>query len=207
MATVYVWNKYSRTANYTVSSSSVSSISVSSSEKLIFTSRNPSYFGENGQGVIKASDIMDTVAGSSSGEISTDTYMMKVSSSATAPYKSSTWYEVYSGKYDTWYLLSGTLTTRDEDGTKHSFYRHGYTTTYSKGATSYGTVESENRSAYPDNSYSGSYWYVYSHSYESGPEAYVNNGSIKQVKVYAGYGGSVKECDVYICKNGVITKV
>ena len=40
-----------------------------------------------------------------------------------------------------------------------------------------------------------------------GPEAYTNNGSIKKVKVYAGYGGTVRECDMYICKNGVITKV
>lgn len=77
---------------------------------------------------------------------------------------------------------------------------------YTKGSLS-GTVESENRSAYPDNAVSGNYWYVYSHSYQSGPEAYINNGSIKQVQVYAGYGGAVRECDVYICKNGVITKV
>ena len=31
---------------------------------------------------------------------------------------------------------------------------------YSKGTTSYGKVSSTNSSAYPDNSYSGSYWYV-----------------------------------------------
>ena len=37
-------------------------------------------------------------------------------------------------------------------------------TTYSKGSTSYGEVSSTNRSAYPDNNYSGSYWYVYSTS-------------------------------------------
>ena len=36
--------------------------------------------------------------------------------------------------------------------------------TYSKGTTSYGQVTSTNRSAYPDNNYSGDYWYVYAGS-------------------------------------------
>lgn len=34
-------------------------------------------------------------------------------------------------------------------------------TTYEKGNTNYGLVYSTNRNAYPDNSYSGSYWYVF----------------------------------------------
>ena len=38
----------------------------------------------------------------------------------------------------------------------------GYTpASYSKGSTNYGTVTSTNRYAYPDNNYSGSYWYVF----------------------------------------------
>lgn len=36
--------------------------------------------------------------------------------------------------------------------------------TYSKGSTSYGAVTSSSRSAYPDNNYSGDYWYVYAGS-------------------------------------------
>lgn len=34
------------------------------------------------------------------------------------------------------------------------------TTTYSKGTTSYGTVESQDVDAYPDNGYQDGYWYV-----------------------------------------------
>lgn len=81
------------------------------------------------------------------------------------------------------------------------------TVTTKKGSTSYGTVESEDRNAYPDNSYSGDYWYTYSHSYESGPNLYANNGSIKKVKIYAGKNNTAKLCDIYTCKNGIITKV
>lgn len=80
-------------------------------------------------------------------------------------------------------------------------------TEYSKGTTNYGTVESESRSAYPTNDKSGSYWYVYSHSYKTGPEAYANNGSIKQIQGYVEYNGTVRTCDIYICKDGVIRKI
>ena len=41
-----------------------------------------------------------------------------------------------------------------------------------KGSTSYGTVTSTSRSAYPDNNYSGSYWYVYAGSTSTGPTVY-----------------------------------
>lgn len=40
-------------------------------------------------------------------------------------------------------------------------------TTHKKGSTSYGLVNSTNRNAYPDNSYQGGYWYVYSKSEQS----------------------------------------
>lgn len=81
------------------------------------------------------------------------------------------------------------------------------TNTTKKGSTSYGAVESEDRNAYPDNSYSGDYWYEYSHSYESGPNLYANNSSIKKVKIYTSNDNSVKLCDIYTCKNGNIIKI
>lgn len=43
------------------------------------------------------------------------------------------------------------------DGRKYSSYT---TTAYSKGSTSYGNATSSSSSAYPNNNYSGSYWYV-----------------------------------------------
>ena len=45
---------------------------------------------------------------------------------------------------------------------RNAYMITGYTpASYSKGSTNYGTVTSTNRYAYPDNNYSGSYWYVF----------------------------------------------
>lgn len=170
MANRYVWQKYNRTSSYTEKTSTVSSATFSSSKKLIFTNRNPTYYAENdGYGVIIAADVYDTISYGDSYNISTDTYMMIVAASASAPYKSTTWYEVYSGRYDQWYIPPDELTkiqTRgDEDtdyaGEVHSFYKHTYQTTYSQGSTSYGYVSGASDSVYPSDNYSGSYWYVY----------------------------------------------
>ena len=55
-----------------------------------------------------------------------------------------------------------------------------------KGSTSYGTVTSTSRSAYPDNNYSGSYWYVYAGSTSTGPTVYKWNRYTKNTTTSGG---------------------
>ena len=70
------------------------------------------------------------------------------------------------GKYirisatEVWYIndYTGTKTT-------YTLYKRGTAITVKEqGTTSYGEVSSTTRNAYPDNNYSGSYWYVYDRS-------------------------------------------
>ena len=218
MATVYVWNKYSFVnqavygSTLTTGTSIVCKMLDNGHNAFIFdTSTRYLYISTsvsvaNGRFNLDSPIAIDGTANGkkvySLGSTVDAVYMMINTTSNASVYKLN--YDQNSGSFTIYW------------GSKYTTYPHyiydilnynmGSISTV-KGSTSYGTVESENRSAYNDNGITGNYWYVYSHSYESGPEAYVNNGSIKQIQVYAGYGGAVRECDVYICKNGVITKV
>ena len=61
-----------------------------------------------------------------------------------------------------YYALKSRLTRPYPDDDKISVYKYTASPsyTYSKGTESYGYVTSTSSTAYPDNNYSGSYWYV-----------------------------------------------
>lgn len=227
MATVHVWNKYNikyGTSGFTKQGGS-RTIEYSATSLATFYAKTL-FIGKdymfNANNTITLVNAIEIAKGSRTyGNCGTYPYATKNSATAkqiialtdmgVGEYYGASDYEWrWSDNSDCWAACDKYVWDEDEsayDAYDMRIYNVGTTSPYSAGTTSYGTVESENRSAYPDNSYSGSYWYVYSHSYESGPEAYVNNGSIKQIQAYTGYNGTVRKCDIYICKDGVISKV
>ena len=181
MATIYVWYKYNVNTTRTYS------------EQIL-----------SGSGTVEASASVRTLKSFSK----TSGWTFNTTAVSTKKVTAGTWFECS-------YPYAATIIYCFSSYDGNAAYRVNYSqrkqlvqnTEYSKGTTNYGTVESESTSTYPTNGKSGSYWYVYSHSYETGPEAYINNGSIKQIQAYSGYGGVVRSCDIYIYKNGVITKI
>lgn len=105
----------------------------------------------------KGDTFITTIGGSSVSSYNRDSYGTYYFSSTVYDEAGNRW----SGQSGVWFDWSGCDTPTSY--------------TYSKGTTSYGTVTSTNRSAYPDNNYSGSYWYVYSTSniiYSQGTTSY-----------------------------------
>ena len=217
MATVYVWNKYTVTTSKGLISSNAYYTSTVEGGTICYLYKSGLEFSANSNGYITVSG-----SGMSSGISGGFAYDAKQYPYLTVDDSESTISSLY--QYmgtSTLYWSRERVTSSGETKYKVGLSSEKYGTT---GSVSFirwrvgnvsnrgdliDTVTSMNSiSDYPSNGvHSDGYWYVYSHSYEPGPEAYVNNGSIKQIQAYTGYNGTVRKCDIYICKDGVISKV
>ena len=148
---IYVWNKY----NVVSSSSSTGSpyVSVYSSNSNVYNGEGANIFYADGYQI----------------ELYNGSYMFyfnDFSHAGTTPDMAilPDGYWIYSSsEYQSRIYSGGTWDYTNSCVTGATIYTISTrtTTTYSKGSTLYGQVTSTNRYAYPDNSYSGSYWYVY----------------------------------------------
>ena len=78
------------------------------------------------------------------------------------------YYQPYNVRTGSWNTDKMYYSATNLDSTEHTWYAEKYYSSESviiKGTSTGTTVESENNTAYPQNSYKGDYWYVYSHSY------------------------------------------
>ena len=162
-STIYTWNKYNRvttTSGGTITKTPRSTTGSNSSYYLyagetIYWSASPDvdsngylYFDNvyyyNGDPYNSDKDFLNTLS---------KLYWAANDSNPIPP--GSCWYgsQLTEAGYDSWgeYFVRPT----------HTVSTTPKVTTHSKGSTYYGTVTSTNRNAYPDNSYSGSYWYVF----------------------------------------------
>ena len=166
MSTRYVWNKYNRNSRYVNNDASDYSIDVDSQYDDVFSieETDPSPMSTNGRYSVTLKRIL-SVLQAYKGD--TDRCIVLVDKDEN--YKAgdvvqvSTVYKLRSSSHYWKYKNSAEIIpSLNSTGTDKTYcWRRTASLEYSQGSTLQGTVSSANSGAYPQNSYSGSYWYVY----------------------------------------------
>lgn len=188
MATRYIWEKFNTTKEYYWTDSNVAAnYGFNGALKSETTYINYSTsITENSTSISLNSPQQIVITGSDIGKTFTfpaGTYFIVSKTNVT---KSSTYYKTTASTTFTT-TLSGTSQIRFNNSASLKLYT--LTSKVVKGSTSYGYVKSTNKSAYPTNNYSGSYWYVY-----------VGTENIN----FVGYEGTVKDVKTVVCVDGVV---
>ena len=206
MSTRYVWNKYNRNSRYVNNDASDYSIDVDSQYDDVFSieETDPSPMSTNGRYSVTLKRIL-SVLQAYKGD--TDRCIVLVDKDEN--YKAgdvvqvSTVYKLRSSSHYWKYKNSAEIIpSLNSTGTDKTYcWRRTASLEYSQGSTLQGTVSSANSGAYPQNSYSGSYWYVYQGADSIDPAAVTLPASIMggdtvtaTVTPSAGkvYGGTVR---------------
>ena len=164
MANRYVWNKYNRNSRYVNNDANKYSIGVGSHKVFSIEETNPSPMSTNGRYSVTLKRILVLLQ-----FYKGDTDRCIVLVDKDENYKAGdvvqvrTVYKLRSSSHYWIYKTSlEIISSLDSTGTDETYcWRRTASLEYSQGSTNYGPIASANSGAYPQNNYSGSYWYVY----------------------------------------------